>query len=172
LDSTTLILWPHAALLGGILLECLFARLLSNQVLAGTIEEQKQLLAQSEIKLLQAQINPHFLFNALNTLEAVIRSDPQAARQIVHDLSTFFRKSLKRPNNEATLKDEIEHVNAYLRIELARFAGRLDVSIAVADDLLPLRLPTSRRSRACCATIGSTTMTYSLPPEAAIGPRR
>ena len=118
------------------------ARLLSNQVLAGTIEEQKQLLAQSEIKLLQAQINPHFLFNALNTLAAVIRSDPAAARQIVHDLSTFFRKSLKRPNNEATLKDEIEHVHAYLRIELARFAGRLDVSITVADDLLPLRLPT------------------------------
>lgn len=118
------------------------ARLLSNQVLAGTIEEQKQLLAQSEIKLLQAQINPHFLFNALNTLAAVIRSDPAAARQIVHDLSTFFRKSLKRPNNEATLKDEIEHVNAYLRIELARFAGRLDVGIAVPEELLPLRLPT------------------------------
>lgn len=118
------------------------ARLLSNQVLAGTIEEQKRLLAQSEIKLLQAQINPHFLFNALNTLAAVIRSDPTAARQIVHDLAVFFRKNLKRPNNEATLKDEIEHVNAYLRIELVRFAGRLEVAFAVADDLLPLRLPT------------------------------
>jgi two-component system LytT family sensor kinase len=117
------------------------ARLLSNQVLAGTIDEQKQLLAQSEIKLLQAQINPHFLFNALNTLAAVIRRDPEAARQIVHYLSTFFRKSLKRVGDEATLKDEIEHVDAYLRIELARFAGRLDVELAVADDLLHLRLP-------------------------------
>ncbi len=117
------------------------ARLLSNQVLAGTIEEQKRLLAQSEIKLLQAQINPHFLFNALNTLAAVIRRDPQAARQIVHYLSTFFRKSLKRVGNDATLKDELEHVDAYLQIELARFAGRLDVKIAVADDLLHLPLP-------------------------------
>ncbi len=117
------------------------ARLLSNQVLSGKIEEQKRLLAQSEIKLLQAQINPHFLFNALNTLAAVIRKDPEAARQIVQYLSTFFRKSLKRVNTEATLKDEIEHVDAYLRIELARFADRLDVSLDVADDLLPLRLP-------------------------------
>lgn len=117
------------------------ARLLSNQVLAGRIEEQKRLLAQSEIKLLQAQINPHFLFNALNTLAAVIRRDPEAARQLVQYLSTFFRKSLKRVGNEATLGDEIEHVDAYLHIELARFADRLDVQFAIPDDLLPLRLP-------------------------------
>jgi two-component system LytT family sensor kinase len=117
------------------------ARLLSNQVLAGKIEEQKRLLAQSEIKLLQAQINPHFLFNALNTLSAVIRRDPEAAREIVQYLSTFFRKSLKRVSSDATLKDEIEHVDAYLRIELARFADRLDVKMAISDDLLPLRLP-------------------------------
>ena len=117
------------------------ARLLSNQVLAGKIEEQKRLLAQSEIKLLQAQINPHFLFNALNTLAAVIRRDPEAARQIVHYLSTFFRKSLKRVGNDATLKDELEHVDAYLQIELARFAGRLDVKMAIPEELLHLRLP-------------------------------
>ena len=117
------------------------ARLLSNQVLAGKIEEQKRLLAQSEVKLLQAQINPHFLFNALNTLSAVIRRDPEAARQLVHYLSTFFRKSLKRVGNDATLKDEVEHVNAYLQIELARFADRLDVEIAIPDELLHLRLP-------------------------------
>lgn len=117
------------------------ARLLSNQILAGTIEEQKRLLAQSEIKLLQAQINPHFLFNALNTLAAVIRRDPEAARQLVQYLSTFFRKSLKRVGKDASLKDEIEHVNAYLQIELARFAGRLDVTMNVPDEVLHLRLP-------------------------------
>ena len=118
------------------------ARLLSTQLLASTIDEQKQLLAQSEIKLLQAQINPHFLFNALNTLAAVIRRDPEAARQIVLHLSTFFRKSLKRPSNDASLKDELEHVDAYLRIELARFAGRLDVEMKVPESLLHHRLPT------------------------------
>lgn len=117
------------------------ARLLSSELLAGRIEEQRRLLAQSEVKLLQAQINPHFLFNALNTLAAVIRRDPEAARQLVQYLSTFFRKSLKRVGNDATLQDEIEHVNAYLCIELARFADRLRVRFEVADDLMHLTLP-------------------------------
>ncbi len=71
----------------------------------------------------------------------MIRRDPEAARQLVHYLSTFFRKSLKRVGNDATLKDEVEHVNAYLQIELARFADRLDVEIAIPDELLHLRLP-------------------------------
>lgn len=117
------------------------ARLLSNQILAGKLEEQKQLLAQSEIKLLQAQINPHFLFNALNTLSAVIRKDPERARQLVQYLSTFFRKSLKRPSGEVSLRDEIEHVDAYLQIELARFSGHLNVRMAVPDELMEVRLP-------------------------------
>jgi two-component system LytT family sensor kinase len=116
-------------------------RLLSNQLLAGRIEEQKRLLVQSEIKLLQAQINPHFLFNALNTLAAVIRRDPESARQLVQYLSMFFRKSLKRGGNDATLRDEIEHVDAYLHIELARFADRLNVKFSVPQELLELRLP-------------------------------
>ncbi|PKU23074.1 sensor histidine kinase [Telmatospirillum siberiense] len=125
------------------------ARLLSTQILAGRYEQQKhhyeqqkQLLAQSEIKLLQAQINPHFLFNALNTLSSVIRTEPELARQLVLNLSTFFRKNLKRPSDEACLSDEIEHVNAYLQIELARFTGRLSVEIDVPGDLGSARLPT------------------------------
>ncbi|MTJ83783.1 MAG: sensor histidine kinase [Telmatospirillum sp.] len=125
------------------------ARLLSAQILAGRyeqqmhrIEQQQQLLAQSEIKLLQAQVNPHFLFNALNTLSAVIRTEPELARQLVLNLSTFFRKNLKRPSDEACLADEIEHVNAYLQIELARFTGRLAVDIDVPPDLTHARLPT------------------------------
>jgi two-component system LytT family sensor kinase len=110
-------------------------------VLAGKIEEQKRLLVQSEIKLLQAQIDPHFLFNALNTLAAVIRRNPESARQLVQYLSTFFRKSLKRTGNDVTLADEVEHVNAYLNIELARFAEHLQVKIEIPEELLGLHLP-------------------------------
>ena len=117
------------------------ARLISNQVLAGKIEQQKHLLVQSEIKLLHAQIDPHFLFNALNTLAAVIRSKPEAARQLVQYLSTFFRKSLKRTGNDVTLADELEHVNAYLAIELARFAEHLQVRLQIPDELLACQLP-------------------------------
>ncbi|PWC11746.1 sensor histidine kinase [Brenneria roseae subsp. americana] len=117
------------------------AHLLSAQILAGRFEQQKQLLAQSEIKLLHAQVNPHFLFNALNTLSAVIRRNPAHARQLVLSLSTFFRKNLKRSNDEVSLNDEMEHVNAYLEIEKARFADHLTVEMSLPDELLQARLP-------------------------------
>lgn len=117
------------------------AQLLSAQILAGKYEQQKALLAQSEIKLLHAQVNPHFLFNALNTLVAVIRRDKDQAGLLVQDLSTFFRKNLKRPSEIVTLADEIEHVNAYLQIEKARFQSQLNVRIEIPDALSHCQLP-------------------------------
>lgn len=117
------------------------AQLLSAQILAGKFEQQKALLAQSEIKLLHAQVNPHFLFNALNTLMAVIRHDSDKAGQLVQYLSTFFRKNLKRSSEIVTLADELEHVNAYLQIELARFSSRLNVDLQVPDTLSFQHLP-------------------------------
>ncbi|ELY2764575.1 sensor histidine kinase [Cronobacter malonaticus] len=117
------------------------AQLLSAQILAGQYERQKQLLTQSEIKLLHAQVNPHFLFNALNTLMAVIRRDSEQACQLVQYLSTFFRKNLKRPTDVVSLADEIDHVNAYLQIEQARFQSHLQVSMNLPDELRHIRLP-------------------------------
>ncbi|MDN5451440.1 MAG: sensor histidine kinase, partial [Enterobacterales bacterium] len=117
------------------------AHLLSAQILAGKYEQQKQLLAQSEIKLLHAQVNPHFLFNALNTLSAVIRRDPDHARKLVLSLSTFFRKNLKRSSDEVTLGDEIEHVKAYLEIEKARFSDHLMIDFDIDESLMHIRLP-------------------------------
>jgi two-component system LytT family sensor kinase len=117
------------------------AQLLSAQILAGQYERQNALLTQSEIKLLHAQVNPHFLFNALNTLKAVIRRDSDQAAQLVQFLSTFFRKNLKRPSEIVTLADEIEHVNAYLQIEQARFQSRLQVTLSVPDALAYQHLP-------------------------------
>jgi two-component system LytT family sensor kinase len=117
------------------------AQLLSAQILAGQYERQKALLTQSEIKLLHAQVNPHFLFNALNTLKAVIRRDSDQAGLLVQYLSTFFRKNLKRPSEIVTLADEIEHVNAYLQIEQARFQTRLQVQLHVPDFLSHQHLP-------------------------------
>ena len=117
------------------------AQLLSAQILAGQYERQKALLTQSEIKLLHAQVNPHFLFNALNTLKAVIRRDSDQAGQLVQYLSTFFRKNLKRPTEIVTLADEIEHVNAYLQIEKARFQANLQIQMAVPEGLAHHQLP-------------------------------
>ncbi|MBE9609001.1 sensor histidine kinase [Chitinilyticum piscinae] len=117
------------------------ANLLARQILTGRLESQRSLLSQTEIKLLHAQVNPHFLFNALNTINAVIRIDPDRARTLVQHLSTFFRKNLKRPEEEVTLAEEIEHVNAYLQIELARFGERLKVEIDLPYIYAQARLP-------------------------------
>lgn len=117
------------------------ASLLSAQILAGENERYKDLLSQTKIKLLHAQVNPHFLFNTLNTLVAVIRRNSDQASKLVQNMSTFFRKNLKRPGEVVPLHDEIEHVSAYLEIEKARFGERLQVSMQVPKTLLMVQLP-------------------------------
>ncbi|GAA5110416.1 sensor histidine kinase [Orbus sasakiae] len=117
------------------------ASLLSAQILAGQNQRYQQMLSQTEIKLLHAQVNPHFLFNALNTLLAVIRRDEQQASQLVQNLSTFFRKNLKRPEEIVTLKDELDHITAYLEIEKLRFMDKLDIIINVPSKLESAHLP-------------------------------
>lgn len=117
------------------------AELLSSQILHGEYQEKKILLSKAEIKLLQAQVNPHFLFNALNTISAVIRRDPNKARSLIQHLSQFFRSNLKQNVETVTLKEEIQHVNSYLTIEQARFSDRLSVSIDIPESLSAASLP-------------------------------
>ncbi len=117
------------------------ARLLSNQILYGRFEQQQNLLTQAELKLLQAQVNPHFLFNALNTIGAIIRRDPPMARTLLQQLSQFLRINLKRTAGLVTLGDELEHIEAYLTIEKARFIDKLEVDIAIPESLLAIRVP-------------------------------
>jgi len=117
------------------------ARLLSEQLLRSRYEEQKRLLVTSELKLVQAQVNPHFLFNALNTIIAVLRQDAGQARELLLHLSNFFRKNLKRAGDVSTLEEELDHVNSYLKIEKARFGERLQVEVAVDPALLTVKMP-------------------------------
>ena len=117
------------------------AALLSAQLLAARYQEAKGLLTEQELKLVQAQVNPHFLFNSLNTVGAVLRADPERARGLLLHLAAFFRKNLKRPSAMATLREELEHVGSYLEIEKARFADRLTVETEVDPTLLELALP-------------------------------
>ncbi|GIU29817.1 sensor histidine kinase [Shewanella sp. MBTL60-007] len=116
-------------------------RLLSNQILYGRFAAQQNLLVQSELKLLQAQVNPHFLFNALNTIAAIIRRDPNTARQLIQNLSQFLRINLKRTTGLVTLADELEHIDSYLTIEKARFIDKLTVNIDIPESLLHYKLP-------------------------------
>ena len=117
------------------------AQLLSSQILYGDYQQQQMLLSQSEIKLLHAQVNPHFLFNALNTISAVIRKNPNKARELIQHLSHFFRSNLKQNIETVSLKEELDHVNAYLTIEKARFSDRLEIDInidtTIQDKVVP-----------------------------------
>jgi len=118
------------------------AKLLSNQILTGRYIEQQRLLTQAELRLLQAQVNPHFLFNALNTISAVIRQDPNKARDLIQHLSQFFRRNLKNNIESVTISEELAHIHAYLEVELARFSDRLQVEFSVDQDLFNVLVPT------------------------------
>ncbi|MBD3368462.1 MAG: hypothetical protein GF405_09880 [Candidatus Eisenbacteria bacterium] len=105
-------------------------------------ERLRELAARSELKALKAQINPHFLFNALNSISALIPIDPPAAERTVERLAGIFRGSLLASEKETIpLKKELELVNAYLDIERARFGERLEVDEDVADEAYDVPIP-------------------------------
>ena len=93
--------------------------------------------ARSRIRALQARIRPHFLFNSMNTIASLTRSNPEVAEQAVEDLADLFRSSLRDSNQRVTLKDELEMARIYQRIEALRLGQRLTVEWRV--DALPMR---------------------------------
>jgi sensor histidine kinase YesM len=103
-----------------------------------------QLLAQeSELKALRAQLNPHFLFNSLNSLSALTAVDPARAREMCVLLSDFLRRSLGLGERKlVALQEELELARAYLAIEQIRFGARLKVDWLIAPETEPALLPT------------------------------
>jgi len=103
------------------------AELISSQLTAGKRQQEAALLIQAELKALQAQINPHFLFNALNTIAFYCRTQPEVARDLIVHLAGFYRNILDRSEDMIDLETEIEHVKSYLKIEMARFGDKIEV---------------------------------------------
>lgn len=101
-----------------------------------------QMLKQSELDMLKFQINPHFLFNSLNSISALTLTAPDMAREMVLKLADFFRSSLGKDNLEVhTLKEEINQMNLYLDIEKVRFGDRLAVKEEIDKACYDLVLP-------------------------------
>jgi len=95
-------------------------------------QELRLLASRAELKALRAQINPHFLFNALNAIAGLIQDQPQLADETVEQLAHVFRYTLRRSEKEwVRLDEEVEFVLAYLRVEQARFGDRLELKIDV-----------------------------------------
>lgn len=117
------------------------AQLLSTQIELSELDRQKELAYHAELRALQAQINPHFLFNTLNTITSFIRIDPQKARKLLIQFSDFFRKSLEWKEGFITLAQELDYIATYLVLEKARFSDRLDVSFDIENDAQKCILP-------------------------------
>ncbi|MDI6715360.1 MAG: histidine kinase [Actinomycetota bacterium] len=117
------------------------AQLLSTQIELSELDRQKELAYHAELRALQAQINPHFLFNTLNTITAFIRTDPQKARKLLIQFSDFFRKSLEWKEGFITLAQELDYISNYLVLEKARFGDRLDIEFDIDNDAQACILP-------------------------------
>lgn len=111
------------------------SQIISTQLEISKLSELKNMATRAEIKALQAQINPHFLFNALNAVVSFIRIDPNYARNLILDLSTYLRYNLEIGDKPVGISKELEQVKAYVAIEQARFGDKLNVVYEVEDDL-------------------------------------
>jgi LytS/YehU family sensor histidine kinase len=139
--------WPaHAVKLlvnsAGVTLFVVVARLVvtreENRI---ALVEARAAADASALEALRRRLEPHFLFNALNTLRATIRVDPTRARELVTDLSDLYRYLLSHPD-DSTLREEVTHATAYVAIERARFGDeRLKLETDIADELLSHRVP-------------------------------
>jgi sensor histidine kinase YesM len=106
------------------------------------LTQTKLALAQAELRALHAQINPHFLFNSLNTIRYFVRTDPAVARDLLTNLSEVFQRVLSAGEFVA-LREEISHVEAYLALEKARLDERLQVIWTnLSRDALDIAVPT------------------------------
>lgn len=104
--------------------------------------EAEQLSKAAELYKLRSQFQPHFLFNSLNSISALIGSDPEKARHMIYQLSDFLRGTLKKDEHQwISLDEEIQYLQLYLEIEKVRFGHRLQTEINVTDEALKLQMP-------------------------------
>jgi two-component system, LytTR family, sensor kinase len=104
--------------------------------------ETERLIREAELMQLRQQLQPHFLFNSLNSISALTTKDPPRAREMVLQLSDFLRLTLRKDGQAAvTLEEELKQLDLYIQIERIRFAHRLRTEINVPEDCKLLALP-------------------------------
>jgi two-component system LytT family sensor kinase len=140
--------WDHT---GGWLLLAIYATTLFSAALPikvwnssrneKKLEQQQLRLNEARLAALSRQINPHFLFNTLNSVASLIRSNPDQARQVVYKLSKILRRLLRQQENLTSLGEELSFVEDYLAIEMVRFGGKLRVTKDIDPDTLDQLVP-------------------------------
>ncbi|GAB2995500.1 hypothetical protein GCM10027284_12700 [Cyclobacterium sediminis] len=105
-------------------------------------ESRQKLSTDAELHYLRQQMQPHFLFNSLNSINALLKRDPEKARNMVQGLADFYRKNLKADSKKWTVvATEIEAITQYFYLEKIRFGQRLNYEIDIPESILTLKLP-------------------------------
>src|ERR1039458_22512 len=140
------LLEPHSLAIAAIYGTTLFAVAIPLKIWNNTrnekkLEEQERLLVEARLAALTSQINPHFLFNTLNSVSSLIRTNPNQARVMVAKLSAVLRRLLRKHETFSTLRDELSFIEDYLAIEVVRFGDKLRFEQDVAEDTLDMLVP-------------------------------
>ncbi len=115
------------------------SQIISTLMELSKIEQIKEMANKSEIKALQTQINPHFLFNALNAITSCIRINPDKARELTINLASYLRYNLELNDEFIDIKKELKQVKDYVEIEKARFGNKLNIIYDIDD--VDVRIP-------------------------------
>ncbi|MGH9758540.1 MAG: sensor histidine kinase [Candidatus Acidiferrales bacterium] len=136
--------WGYAILviLSALMSAAMAVKIWNNTRIEMNLEENQQLLLKARMDALTNQINPHFLFNTLNTVSSMIRFDPDMARVVVIKLSNILRRLLRKHETFVPLRDELEFIDDYLDIEVARFGpDKLQVFKEIDEEILDAFVP-------------------------------
>ncbi len=117
------------------------ARWVSTQLELAELESSRTRLAEAEVRALRAQISPHFVYNSLTAIASFVRTDPERARDLLLEFADFTRYSFRRHGDFTTLAEELRSIDRYLLLERARFGDRLQVTVQVAPEVLPVTVP-------------------------------
>ena len=109
------------------------SQIISTLMEVSKVEQLKTMANKAELKALQRQINPHFLFNALNAITSFIRIDPNKARELIINLASYLRYNLELNNEFIDIKKELKQVKDYVEIEKARFGNKLNIVYDIDD---------------------------------------
>ncbi len=113
----------------------------SSQLALAELARTRSRVMEAELRALRAQISPHFIYNSLAAIASFVRTDPDRARELLIDFADFTRYSLRTGGAFTTLAEELRNVERYLVLEQARFGDRLQISLLIAPEVLPVTVP-------------------------------
>ena len=117
------------------------ARYAASQIELAELDASRARLDRAEVLALRAQISPHFIYNALNTIASFVRTDPDRARELILEFADFTRYSFRAAGQYTTLAEELRNIDRYLNLERARFGTALKVKLQVAPEVLNVVVP-------------------------------